>query len=94
MQDSLTYLGADGVFHGVTLAVNEFHRLSSFHVDHLSMKRRNLGGGVELFFDSDACILLLEQAQVSCPYASSPRDRCWKIGLTLPDLDVVYQYLT
>ena len=94
MQDTLTYLGTDGVFHGVTLAVNDVHRLSSFYVDHLSMKQRDVVGGVELFFDSDACILRLEQAEVSCPYASSPRDRYWKIGITLPDLDAAYQYLT
>ena len=94
MQDTLTYLGTDGVFHGVTLAVNDVHRLSSFYVDHLSMKQRDVVGGVELFFDSDACILRLEQAEVSCPYASSPRNRYWKIGITLPDLDAAYQYLT
>ncbi len=94
MQDSFTYLGTDGVFRGVTLVVNDVHLLSSFYVDHLSMKRRNVGGGVELFFDSDACILRLVHAEVSCPYASSPRDRYWKIGITLPDLDAAYQYLT
>ena len=54
MQDTLTYLGTDGVLHGVTLAVNDVHRLSSFYVDHLSMKQRDVVGGVELFFDSDA----------------------------------------
>ena len=51
------------------------------------MKQRDVVGGVELFFDSDECILRLEQAEVSCPYASSPRNRYWKIGITLPDLD-------
>lgn len=80
MQDSLTYLGADGVFHGVMLAVNGVHCLSSFYVDHLSMKRRNMGGGVELFFDSDACILRPVEADVSFPYASSLLDRIGKLA--------------
>ena len=71
MQDSLTYLGADGVFHGVMLAVNGVHCLSSFYVDHLSMKRRNMGG-------SDACILRPVEADVSFPYASSLLDRIGK----------------
>lgn len=68
--------------------------LSAFYVEILGMQSRVTELGLELAFNDGDWPLILSQSPSSEPYQHSKTDRYWKIGITLPNVDLAYEQLS
>lgn len=82
------------MFKGVELAVANPKMFAAFYETHFGMKSRDTGEGVEIFFDRKLSFVLLLQASKDAPPPSQALESYWKVGVTLPDVDVAARMLT
>lgn len=81
---------------GVVLNVSSPQRLAAFYRTQLGMRvkhQANGDRGVRLDFDGSGAQLELRQSRSRDPYLSDPSDEYWKIGITLPNIDIAYEQL-
>jgi len=77
----------------VILSVRSPKNLARFYTAHLGMKARTEDDGIILGYDGNDAALELRQATSGKTYAHARSDRYWKIGITLPDLELAHKQL-
>lgn len=75
-------------FEGVSLRVSSAERLATFYTDTLGMFACTQGSARRLHFTQGGGVLSLTNAQKNNPYRALGSDRYWKIGITVPNLDL------
>ncbi len=78
---------------GVALNVLDPEKLAEFYTKTLGMHRLDLGDIVRVGYGGEGAFLELRQATDSDAYAHQPNDKYWKIGITLPNVDLAYDQL-
>jgi catechol 2,3-dioxygenase-like lactoylglutathione lyase family enzyme len=76
------------------LRVRSPEQLARFYVDHVGMQARSEGEGVILGFPGQDVEIELRKAVGSGGYRHERGDRYWKIGVTLPNVDIAYEQLS
>ncbi len=79
---------------GVKLNVVSSGKLSEFYTEHLGMSARQVGEHIHLGYGGQSAELILSQSPSNQPYAYSRQDEYWKIGITLPNIDLAYDQLS
>ena len=77
----------------VILRVNSPERLARFYTGTLGMTEQVKDDGRHLSYADKDAALILRQAGTGGTYRDSPDDRYWKIGITLPNVDIAYHQL-
>lgn len=77
----------------VVLRVRSPDTLARFYTDHLGMKARTEGDAVVLDYDGADAAIEFRQAKSGASYAHTRTDRYWKIGITLPNVDIAHAQL-
>lgn len=77
----------------VVLRVRSPERLARFYTGILGMSERVTGDGHHLSYAGKDASLVLRQAQTGGSYRDSAQGRYWKIGITLPNVDIAYHQL-
>ena len=75
------------------LRVKSLERLSQFYAGILGMTVQVTGDGHHLSYAGKDASLVLKQAQTGDSYRDGPGARYWKIGITLPNVDMAYHQL-
>ncbi len=77
---------------GVRLSVSNLAQLAEFYVRHPGMIATEVGDNLRLgYAGEDADLVLSPGGQA---YEHSRQDEYWKIGITLPDVDIAHAQLT
>ena len=77
---------------GLHLRMRDPQALAAFYTDHLGMDAEKRGNAVRLGYQGgDADLILLPG---DAEYTHAATDRYWKIGLTVPDVDMAYAGLS
>ena len=76
---------------GLSLRVADPHRLAGFYTRHLGMRRRDTASAIRLGYGGAGADLVLLPGGRTGP--TPPRARYWKIGITLPNLDIAQAQL-
>lgn len=79
---------------GVALNVLDPEKLAAFYTGVLGMHRCDGDGQVRAGFGGEGAYLELRQSVSKEPYAHNGNDEYWKIGITLPNVDLAHKYLT
>ena len=77
----------------IVLRVTRPDELAEFYRRHLGMKIYQEDGGLLLNYDNECAGLQLLPAEDGLTYAPGRHDRYWKIGITLPNVDIACQQL-
>lgn len=77
----------------IILNVASPRKLATFYVDQLGMTARTEGESTVLSFPGEAASLELRKAARGTAYIHQRHDRYWKIGITLPNVDIAHQQL-
>ena len=77
----------------VILSVRSPENLAQFYTTYLGMKERIEGDAIILGYEGKDAALELRQAASEKTYVHTRSDRYWKIGITLPDLDLAHAQL-
>ncbi len=68
--------------------------LACFYVERLGMTRRSCQGRILVGYDDgEDTAIELRPSQAGASYAHRRIDRYWKIGITLPNVDIAYEQL-
>ena len=78
---------------GVVLNVQSPKNLAQFYTQYFGLSVIKIQDELRLSYGKQGAYLALRQAPSSTPYQMTPTDQYWKIGITLPDLDLAYQQL-
>lgn len=81
---------------GAVLNVTSPQRLATFYRAHLGMSvKRGIedGSSICLGYDGAGARIELRQSRSRDPYLPDPSDEYWKIGITLPNIDMAYEQL-
>ena len=81
---------------GAILNVTSPRRLASFYCTQLGMRVKHQASGdrgIRVGYDGPGAQLELRESRSLDPYLSSPSDAYWKIGITLPNIDIAHQQL-
>ena len=79
---------------GIVLYVQNPESLAHFYMEHLGMSVRQDGAEFQVGYDGPDADLILRPSTNSAPYVHSRDDRYWKIGITLPNVDLACEQLT
>jgi catechol 2,3-dioxygenase-like lactoylglutathione lyase family enzyme len=77
----------------VILSVRSPKNLARFYRAHLGMRAWSEGDAIVLGYDGLDAALELRRAASDKTYAHARSDRYWKIGITLPDVDLAHAQL-
>lgn len=77
----------------VILNVRSPEALAAFYKVHLGMQARRLADGILLHFNGEDAGIELRQASAGGSYRHRREDRYWKIGITLPNVDIAVEQL-
>ncbi len=77
----------------VILRAKSPNSLAQFYVEHLGMKAHRDGETVVLGYDGVDAVIALQQADAGESYRHTRTDRYWKIGITLPNVDIAQAQL-
>lgn len=78
----------------LVLRVKSPERLARFYAGKLGMAVQSEVDGRHLSYAGNGAALVFKQAQTDDSYRGSPVARYWKIGITLPNVDIAYQQLS
>ncbi len=78
---------------GLVLQVTSPERLAEFYVQHLGMRLSGKEDELRLGYDLTDAYLALRPSRSPAAYKHHPNDHYWKIGITLPNIDVAYAQL-
>lgn len=78
---------------GVALNVVAPEALAAFYVDRLGMRELWQEPYIRLGYGGPGACLELRPSPASKPYRHDGRDIYWKIGITLPNIDIAYEQL-
>ena len=78
---------------GTCLNVQNPEILARFYNQNLGMNSSGTELGISLKFNDGDWPLVLSQSPSERPYQYSKTDRYWKIGITLPNVDLAYEQL-
>jgi catechol-2,3-dioxygenase len=78
---------------GVALNVLDPEGLAPFYTDVLGMTRMGAGGTIRLGYGGAGAVLELRRSLSRDPYVHDRHDTYWKIGITLPDLNLAHDWL-
>jgi catechol 2,3-dioxygenase-like lactoylglutathione lyase family enzyme len=81
-------------FSSVVLRAQSPERLARFYTSILGMTEQVTDDARHLSYVGKDALLVLKQAEAIDASCDSPGDRYWKIGITLPDVDIAYQQLS
>lgn len=77
----------------VILRARSPRTLAQFYVDQLGMTASQDGNAVVLGYEGADASIELRQAESDEPYVHNRTDRYWKIGITLPNVDIAHTQL-
>lgn len=75
------------------LRVRSPQSLARFYVEHFGMYARQSTGGIILGFEGPSAEIEFRKSELDMPYLHTKDDRYWKIGITLPNVDIAYAQL-
>lgn len=78
----------------VILRVQSPESLARFYVERLGMKVHEEGQALVLGYGGDDALIELQRAKPGTKYTHRRSDRYWKIGITLPNVDIAHAQLT
>ena len=78
----------------VVLRVRSPEALVRFYVERLGMRALAMGDAVVLGNGGDDAAIELRRAGAGGGYVHRREDRYWKIGITLPNVDIAHQQLS
>ncbi len=78
---------------GVALNVASPEKLAAFYTKHLGMAAERSGDFVRLGYGGPAASLELRPSPSAKPYVHDASDEYWKIGITLPNVDMAFEQL-
>ncbi|WP_164116387.1 VOC family protein [Sphingorhabdus sp. Alg239-R122] len=78
---------------GLALHVHSPDALARFYTEYLGMQAQQAGDELRVGYGPQSAYMALRPASDKKPYRHAPNDRYWKIGITLPDLDMAYRQL-
>lgn len=81
------------MFAGVALNVVSPEALAEFYVETLGMRAEPLGDSLRLSYGRWGACIELRQSPSRAPYLHDGLDTYWKIGITLPDIDLAQEQL-
>ena len=79
---------------GVALNVSSSAKLAEFYCKFLGMSAEWTDQRVRLGYGEQGASLELRPSSSATPYIHDPLDEYWKIGITLPNLDMAFEQLT
>ncbi len=86
--------GKDCSLAGVALNVASPESLAGFYARHLGMAVDRSGETVRVGYGGPQACLELRPLPPATPYVHDALDEYWKIGITLPDVDVAFEQLS
>jgi len=84
----------DGKLAGVVLRVKSPEELAKFYIQNLGMTFSRKEGHIRLGYAAEEAYLEFRRAQNPIAYTHDANDRYWKIGITLPDIDLAHLQLS
>ncbi len=78
---------------GLVLRVTSPERLAEFYVQHFGMTLSREAGELRLSYDKAGAYLALRPSRSPAAYSHHANDHYWKIGITLPNIDLAYAQL-
>ncbi len=78
---------------GVVLDVTSPEKLAEFYTRHLGMTVDRSGEFLRLGYGGVGASLVLRPSPAAKPYVHDASDEYWKIGITLPDVDMAFAQL-
>jgi len=78
---------------GVALNVASPEKLAAFYTKHLGMAAERSGDFVRLGYGGPGASLELRPSPSAKPYVHDASDEYWKIGITLPNVDMAFEQL-
>lgn len=84
----------NGSLDGVALNVAAPERLAGFYARHLGMAVECSGDIWRAGYGEPGACLELRPLPAAQPYVHDPLDEYWKIGITLPDVDIAFEQLS
>lgn len=79
---------------GVALNVAAPEKLAEFYTHHLGMAVDRSGDFLRVGYGGSGASLELRSSSSSGPYSHDASDEYWKIGITLPDVDMAFDQLS